>query len=46
MSAYVWLNAAATAGDESAQALRDRVTARMTRGQIADAEAQARDRGW
>ncbi|MYH30703.1 MAG: sel1 repeat family protein [Acidobacteria bacterium] len=44
VSAYVWLSLAATAGDESAQALRDRVAARMTRGQITEAEAQARDR--
>ena len=44
VTAHMWLHMAAAAGDESARSLRDEVAARMTREQIAEAQARARDR--
>ena len=42
--AHMWLNLAAAGGFEPAREFRDEVAARMTRGQIAEAPARARER--
>ena len=39
----MWLNLAAATGDENARKTRERVAARMTREQIAEAQARARE---
>ena len=44
ITAHLWLNLAATAGDESARTLREQVAARMTREQTAEARARQRGR--
>ena len=43
VSAHMWLNVAAATGDEEARTARERVAARMTREQIAEAQARARE---
>ena len=43
VSAHMWLNLAAATGDEDARKVRDIVAARMTREQIAEAQARARE---
>ena len=42
VSAHMWLNLAAATGDEDARKARELVAARMTREQIAEAQARAR----
>ena len=43
VSAHMWLNLAAAAGNEDARKARDSVAANMTREQIAEAQARARE---
>ena len=43
VSAHMWLNLAAATGDEEARKARERVAASMTREQIAEAQARARE---
>ena len=43
VTAHTWLNLAAAAGDEEASAWRDRIAAGMTRDQVAEAQARARE---
>ena len=43
VSAHMWLNLAAATGDEEARKARELVAARMTREQIAEAQARARE---
>ena len=40
----MWFNLAAATGDEDARKARENVAARMTREQIAEAQARARER--
>ena len=43
VSAHMWLNLAAATGDEDARKARENVAASMTREQIAEAQARARE---
>ena len=43
VTAHMWLNVAAATGDEAARTARENVAARMTREQIAEAQARARE---
>ncbi len=43
ISAHMWLNLAAATGGENARKAREVVAARMTREQIAEAQARARE---
>ena len=43
VTAHMWLNVAAATGHEQARKNRDSVAANMTREQIAEAQARARD---
>ena len=43
VTAHMWLNVAAATGDEAASTARENVAARMTREQIAEAQARARE---
>ena len=43
LSAHMWLNLASATGDESARTARETVAASMTREQIAEAQARARE---
>ena len=43
VAAHMWLNVAAATGDEAARTARENVAARMTREQIAEAQARARE---
>ena len=43
VSAHMWLNLAAATGNEDARKALERVAARMTREQIAEAQARARE---
>ena len=43
VTAHMWLNVAAATGDEDARTARENVAARMTREQIAEAQARARE---
>ena len=43
VSAHMWLNVAAATGDEDARKARENVAANMTREQIAEAQARARE---
>ena len=43
VSAHMWLNLAAATGHEDARKARELVAARMTREQIAEAQARARE---
>ena len=43
VSAHMWFNLAAATGDEEARKVRELVAARMTREQIAEAQARARE---
>ena len=43
VSAHMWLNLAAEAGDEDARKAREIVAASMTREQITEAQARARE---
>ena len=43
VSAHMWLNVAAATGDEDARKARENVAASMTREQIAEAQARARE---
>ena len=43
VSAHIWLNVAAATGDKDARKALENVAARMTREQIAEAQAMARE---
>ena len=43
VTAYMWFNLAAATGDEDARTAREDVATRMTREQVAEAQARARE---